>query len=116
MCWLDDGPTFASQLNNLVCYKHNQNFRISSSATLFDVRFKLNRYPLRCMHRALDIIYLGSWSKLLFPSPQDIGTSTLKAPFKISSFYNPLIRENEEQKTAVKSSFRNFSEKNLLLG
>ncbi len=70
----------------------------------FDVRFTFNRFPIRNMHRAVDIIGRESgnfWWDILFP-----GTEVSQRPknphIQIPSFYNRKIESNSQQKLAVK--------------
>ena len=69
----------------------------------FDVRFTFNRFPIRNMHRAVDIIGREAgqfWWNMLFPEKK---ASTRKLTSKvIPSFYNKKIEENAEQRLAVK--------------
>ncbi|KAM3962458.1 putative helicase mov-10-B.1 [Aphomia sociella] len=63
---------------------------------LFDIRFFLSRLPLERMHQAIDNIQNGHESRI-FPA-QNTKRPAVK---KITEFFNPLIKHNVEQRTAV---------------
>lgn len=73
----------------------------------------MNRYPMLCMHRALEIIAVTSashfWSKFLFPTPRDVkrasSVTSSSSSIECEEFFNPLIAQNEEQKLAVNLNF-----------
>ncbi|KAM3962459.1 putative helicase mov-10-B.1 [Aphomia sociella] len=68
-----------------------------NEATLFDVHFFLCRVPLERMHDAISKLYTSKQICQIFPEP-----SNKPVPLKtIPRFYNKLIRENEEQRSAV---------------
>ncbi|KAJ3904549.1 P-loop containing nucleoside triphosphate hydrolase protein [Lentinula edodes] len=75
---------------------------VASAGERFFVRFKLNRFPMRRQHQALDSAF--SQDRVLFPGklhlsksiPRTIGPSTLR-------WYNTLIAGNPPQKQAVLS-------------
>ena len=71
----------------------------------FNIRFKVNRYPTMCMHRALEIISLSAaspfWSRFLFPTPELVSKAPSLPSIGVEKFINPLIAQNEEQKSAV---------------
>jgi helicase MOV-10 len=82
--------------------KFNAAFRATSLADRFNVRFKLNRYPLRRQHLALDSAY--SEDRALFPLPLHV----LKTPYPTQAsarlkMFNPLIATNAPQLQAVVS-------------
>ncbi|KAJ7669407.1 P-loop containing nucleoside triphosphate hydrolase protein [Mycena polygramma] len=81
--------------------RFNAAFR-ASPADRFNVRFKLNRYPLRRQHLALDTAY--SEDRVLFPLAQHV--STMPYPTQASAklkVFNPLIATNAPQLQAVVS-------------
>lgn len=75
---------------------------VASAGERFFVRFKLNRFPMRRQHQALDSAF--SQDRVLFPGklhlfksiPRTITPSTLR-------WYNTLIAGNPPQKQAVLS-------------
>lgn len=72
----------------------------------FDVRFTFNRFPIRNMHRAVDIIGRESaagnfWWGMLFPAKETIG-SVQKSKINIASFFNKKIEDNQQQRLAVR--------------
>ena len=66
---------------------------------LYRVRFKLNRYPLRRQHQALDTAF--SPSRLLFPTAAHVLQDT--PPNTVISVHNHLISQNPPQLQAVKA-------------
>ena len=75
----------------------------------FNVRFVVNRYPLKIQHRALEIVNETGktfWKKLLFPElktpPRD------RFEMKEIVFFNKNIEQNKEQAQAVKLFFKSF--------
>ena len=72
----------------------------------FDVRFTFNRFPIRNMHRAVDIIGREAgnfWWKMLFPDKEGLRSSPANNPkINIPSFYNKKIEGNAQQRLAVK--------------
>ncbi|KAI0316091.1 P-loop containing nucleoside triphosphate hydrolase protein [Amylostereum chailletii] len=63
------------------------------------IHFKLNRYPLRRQHQALDTAFAAE--RLLFPTPAHIGQVT-KSQADIQPF-NPLINDNVPQLEAIRA-------------
>ena len=76
----------------------------------FDVRFTFNRFPIRNMHRAVDIIGRESgsfWWDLLFPG-KELSQRPKNGHVSIPSFFNKKIEDNEQQKLAVSNVFSFF--------
>ncbi|KAF9027400.1 RNA helicase [Hymenopellis radicata] len=69
----------------------------------FTVRFKLNRYPLRRQHQALDAAFAPE--RLLFP-PSIEGVPMVPSNQTMRRSYNPLIDKNDRQRMAVDSIVR----------
>ncbi|KAJ6572162.1 P-loop containing nucleoside triphosphate hydrolase protein [Mycena capillaripes] len=82
--------------------RFNASFRAISAADRFNVRFKLNRYPLRRQHLALDTAF--SEDRALFPLPQHVPRTPYptQASARLKVF-NPLIATNAPQLQAVVS-------------
>lgn len=67
----------------------------------FNVRFKLNRVPLRRQHEALGVP-LASPARILFPEPTHVGARAVSAgPTEPPIWYNPLVAQNAPQVQAV---------------
>lgn len=74
---------------------HNDNMR-------YNIRFKLNRLPLRRQHEALSSAFAPS--RILFPQTRDILKSRPVVTAELQDWvYNPLIAGNAEQLQAVAS-------------
>ncbi|KAJ3980519.1 P-loop containing nucleoside triphosphate hydrolase protein [Lentinula detonsa] len=75
---------------------------VASPSDRFLVRFKLNRYPMRRQHQALDSAF--SQDRVLFPTNLHLPKGALRttAPSTLR-WYNPLIANNPPQKQAVLS-------------
>jgi hypothetical protein len=69
----------------------------------FDIRFTFSRFPLRNMHRALEVMGKGqtNWKNWLFPDVSDFSSHSGKSPLRLN--VNRLMEENPEQKLAVSS-------------
>ncbi|KAL0572130.1 hypothetical protein V5O48_009828 [Marasmius crinis-equi] len=67
----------------------------------FLVRFKLNRYPVRRQHQALDSAF--TQDRVLFPAPQHLRRAI---PQGVGRTYNPTIATNPRQLQAVTSIAR----------
>ncbi|KAJ7034547.1 P-loop containing nucleoside triphosphate hydrolase protein [Mycena alexandri] len=80
--------------------KFNSSFR-AKAADLFNVRFKLNRYPLRRQHLALDTVFTED--RVLFPLPLHVPNVPYPRPNRILKVFNPLIATNAPQLQAVTS-------------
>ncbi|KZT24151.1 hypothetical protein NEOLEDRAFT_442878 [Neolentinus lepideus HHB14362 ss-1] len=65
----------------------------------YNVRFKLNRIPLRRQHQALDVALRGE--HLFFPVARHI--AGLNAPTRVVIPYNPIIALNPAQMQAIRS-------------
>ncbi|KAJ7096057.1 RNA helicase [Mycena epipterygia] len=82
--------------------RFNASFRMTSAADRFNVRFKLNRYPIRRQHLAMDTAF--SEDRVLFPLPLHVPNASyptqLTARLKV---FNPLIATNGPQLQAVVS-------------
>ncbi|XP_050672000.1 uncharacterized protein LOC126970236 [Leptidea sinapis] len=64
---------------------------------LYNVRFMPLRLPMERMHEAVDNVFANKQMCRVFPKP-----SIKQIPVKeITRFYNPLIKDNKEQKSAV---------------
>ena len=93
--------------------RHLLNFRFVKNMK-FDVRFTFSRFPLRNMHRALEIVGQGqtNWKNWLFPDP--ISSNSKYSGKSSSSNLNlkvgQLMEGNLEQKLAV-SIFSDSSRK-----
>jgi helicase MOV-10 len=76
----------------------------ATANTLFNVRFKFNRIPMRRQHQAMDRSYLLG-KRLLFPlGNASTNAAHLKAQRKAHGapkMFNPLISSNEKQLQAV---------------
>ena len=67
----------------------------------FNVRFKLNRVPLRRQHEALGVS-LATPSRILFPEPTHVGTRNTSAAMNSPQpWFNPLIANNTPQVQAI---------------
>lgn len=75
----------------------------SFKATLgsqFHIRFKLNRYPLRRQHMALDTVF--AQQRVLFPGNAQLSSKTFPTAKDVRVVtYNPLLRSNPPQLQAV---------------
>jgi len=67
----------------------------------YDVRFTVNRYPLKIMYRALELATPDFLSTLLFPSTA-AAIPSAKPEIKVNSFFNRNIESNPEQQKAVR--------------
>jgi hypothetical protein len=71
----------------------------------FDVRFTFSRFPLRNMHRALEIVGQGrtNWKNWLFPEPisSDSKWSGKSSSSNLNLQVGRLMEGNPEQKLAV---------------
>ena len=84
--------------------RFHSSFRPNSSER-FHARFKLNRYPMRRQHQALDTAF--TQDRVLFPLVGHLST-TMKIPGVAFStgtvrVFNPLIAQNPPQLQAVAS-------------
>ncbi|ESK92581.1 rna helicase [Moniliophthora roreri MCA 2997] len=79
--------------------KFHKSFNVSPSDRV-DVRFKLNRYPMRRQHQALDQNF--SLAHVMFPSQAHI-PSTVPNSQGIYELHNPLIAGNGPQLQAIAS-------------
>ncbi|KAJ7150890.1 P-loop containing nucleoside triphosphate hydrolase protein [Mycena crocata] len=80
----------------------NAAFKAASPADRFNVRFKLNRYPVRRQHLAMDTAF--SEDRVLFPLPAHVPKTPYptQASARLKTF-NPLIATNAPQLQAVVS-------------
>lgn len=85
---------FVAQLK--VGLRFHKSFRATSSA-LFNVRFKLNRFPLRRQHQALDTAFKEA--RVLFPTSSP--APSLRP--SVTNFYNRDIGTNPAQAAAVQA-------------
>ncbi|KAJ4467007.1 RNA helicase, partial [Lentinula aciculospora] len=75
---------------------------VASPSEKFLVRFKLNRYPMRRQHQALDSAF--SQDRVLFPTKLHSSKTIPRTNAStILRWYNPLIARNPPQKQAVLS-------------
>ncbi|CAK1552284.1 unnamed protein product [Leptosia nina] len=63
---------------------------------LFNIRFLLSRIPMERMHAAVHNVFAQRQKARIFPVP----TKKISAK-NITQFYNPLVADNEEQRSAV---------------
>ena len=71
-----------------------------SRGAVFNVRFKLNRYPLRRQHQALDAAFAPE--RILFPTKAHLESEAFPSTSHIKPFvYNPQVAANEAQLQAV---------------
>ncbi|KAF8217659.1 P-loop containing nucleoside triphosphate hydrolase protein [Mycena galopus ATCC 62051] len=95
--WFEGGVHFVRKED--VGLRFHSSFR-ASPADRFNVRFKLNRYPLRRQHLALGTAY--SEDRVLFPLPLHVPSAMYptqaRARMKV---FNPLIATNVPQLQAV---------------
>jgi helicase MOV-10 len=76
-----------------------------SETQRYNVRFKLNRFPLRRQHQALDSAFTAR--RVLFPAPGDLLTNpNLTRPHIRITVFNDLIATNPRQLLAVNSILR----------
>ncbi|KZT00673.1 P-loop containing nucleoside triphosphate hydrolase protein [Laetiporus sulphureus 93-53] len=69
----------------------------------YNVRFQLNRIPLRRQHQALRI-YRSKLARLLFPQPQHVGlTASVSATDLSLVYFDARVGNNAAQATAVRS-------------
>lgn len=72
----------------------------------FNVRFKLNRIPLRRQHQALGAL-AKSPGRFLFPTDAEIGLKAIPTVSDLSLVpFNPLIADNAEQLQAIRCILR----------
>jgi helicase MOV-10 len=87
--------------------KFHSSFR-PSTRERFQARFKLNRYPMRRQHQALDTAF--TQDRVLFPLGEHL-PNAIKVPGAVFStekvrVFNPLIAQNPPQLQAVASIMR----------
>lgn len=73
-------------------------FKGSSRDQLYNVRFKLNRYPIRRQHQALDTAF--SEERILFPTDTHVPSHRKPRDVRLR-INNPLIATNPPQLQAV---------------
>lgn len=81
--------------------RFHSTFRATSLAERFTVRFKLNRYPLRRQHLAMDTAFTED--RVLFPLPRHVLTRSPTPASTRLRIFNPLIATNAPQLQAVLS-------------
>jgi helicase MOV-10 len=71
--------------------------------TKFNIQFTINLCPFERMSDALKIVEddPDTWSKMLFPTPNDIGKPVTNMTKHFLKFYNPMVGTNAEQWTTV---------------
>ncbi|KAF7323612.1 RNA helicase [Mycena kentingensis (nom. inval.)] len=98
--WFEGGVHVVRQKE--VGLRFHISFRPAAPTELFSARFKLNRYPMRRQHQALDSAF--SEERVLFPVPAHVPATpyptTRSASIKV---FNPLIATNAPQLQAVVS-------------
>lgn len=68
----------------------------------FSARFKLNRYPVRRQHQAMDTVF--EQNRILFPTREHFSTVTRPSTVGVQgAIYNPDIANNRAQLQAVAS-------------
>ncbi|KAL4254212.1 DNA2/NAM7 helicase family protein [Pleurotus pulmonarius] len=87
-------------LRDEVSLRFNASFKHAPGQT-FHVHFKLNRFPLRRQHLAMDTAFTSD--RILFPAPAHILPQLAIPSLK---FVNPLIGNNPAQRQAVTSIVR----------
>jgi len=70
---------------------------------LVDVRFTVNRFPYKNVHRALALIRKHKAQEILFPEKAKGKYTPPTRPPTLRPWINPLIASNPEQQTAVKN-------------
>jgi helicase MOV-10 len=86
--------------------RFNASFRGHTPASRYEVHFKLNRYPIRRQHQAMDTAWAES--RVLFPVPEHIRGLIRPAPSRLR-LNNPIIATNPPQLQAVTSIIRQES-------
>ncbi|XP_036139597.1 putative helicase MOV-10 isoform X2 [Monomorium pharaonis] len=71
---------------------------LNSEENQYNIRFWSQHWPLRCCHYALNIISKCNWTEIVFPQ---LKTHCTDMELDIK-WINPNIKENEQQKQAVK--------------
>lgn len=74
-------------------------FRARSPSQSFNVRFKLNRYPLRRQHLAMDTVF--TQARVMFPLKEHVPRGPYPKPNMGFKVFNPLIATNPPQLQAV---------------
>ncbi|TCD60518.1 hypothetical protein EIP91_009945 [Steccherinum ochraceum] len=98
--WFEGHVHFVRQAS--VGLRFHESFRGHSVSHKYNVRFKLNRIPLRREHEALSSAF--NPERILFPKPGQVLLPTAPSPNVIlPHIINPLIAENAPQLQAVAS-------------
>ena len=98
--WFEGHVHFVRLLE--VGLKFHESFPGHTDNMRYNIRFKLNRLPLRRQHEALSSAF--NPSRLLFPKQRDAVRSKPPVTEEIKNWiYNPLIASNIEQTQAVAS-------------
>lgn len=84
--------------------KFGRGFPMYTPSQRYRARFRLNRYPLRRQHQALDSAFAPA--RLLFPTTGDILDDVRPTPGAGLRIYNKLIAQNPPQLQAVTSIMR----------
>ena len=75
---------------------------MTSRQQRFSVRFKLNRYPIRRQHQAMDTVF--EQDRILFPTTAHVGAIALPNVLGVRrGIYNPDIASNRAQLQAIAS-------------
>lgn len=98
--WYEGGVHFVRKES--VGLRFSSSFKGWSAGQHYNVRFKLNRYPLRRQHQALDTAFMQD--RILFPMQIHVLPDNVPdVPLRV---FNKLIATNPPQLLAVKSIIR----------
>jgi helicase MOV-10 len=104
--WYEGGVHVVRQ--SQVGLRFSGSFRGHTSSSLYEVHFKLNRYPIRRQHQAMDTAWTES--RVLFPEDEHIRGRLRPDPDRHPlRLYNRLIGTNPPQLQAVTSIVRQES-------
>lgn len=78
--------------------RFHSSFQGWSKSQQYNIRFKLNRIPLRRAHQALDTAF--TQARILLPLQSHVQPQTMRPPFRV---LNPIIATNAPQLAAVTS-------------
>jgi helicase MOV-10 len=82
--------------------RFDRTFRMTSPSQRFSVRFKLNRYPVRRQHQAMDTVF--EQDRILFPTREHFYAVVCPSALGVRRMiYNPNIANNGAQLQAVAS-------------
>jgi helicase MOV-10 len=97
--WFEGGVHFVRQAE--VGLRFSPAFRGHTPATRYEVHFKLNRYPTRRQHQALDCVWAEA--RVLFPDQRHLAGGGRPMPRASTRLYNAHIERNPPQLQAVTS-------------